>query len=85
MTIRGMDEGDKLDLLDDTIADGLAEVLHGGAGAAMEDEEDGLVLLGADLLLDVGLVLLQELGAELDVAGLWILVSKEALPTSAYP
>ena len=36
----------------------------------MEDEEDGLVLLGLDLLLDVGLVLLQQLGVQTDVAGL---------------
>ncbi len=36
----------------------------------MEDEEDGLVLLGAGLLLDVGLVLVEEFGVETDVAGL---------------
>lgn len=36
----------------------------------MEDEENGLVLLVASLLLDVGLVLLQELGVETDVAWL---------------
>jgi hypothetical protein len=36
----------------------------------VEDEENGLVLLGASLLLDVGLVLGEELGVEADVAGL---------------
>lgn len=36
----------------------------------MEDEEDGLVILGASLLLDVLLVLGKETGLELDVAGL---------------
>jgi hypothetical protein len=56
--------------LDDTVADGLLVLLLAGTRATVEDEEDGLVLLGADLLLDVGLVLLQKLGVELDVAGL---------------
>lgn len=36
----------------------------------MEDEEDGLVLLGANGLLDVLLVLLEQTRLELDVAGL---------------
>ena len=36
----------------------------------MEDEEDGLVLGGLGLLLDVLLVLGQKLGVELDIAGL---------------
>lgn len=36
----------------------------------MEDKEDGLVLLVANLLLDVLLVTREELGVELDVAGL---------------
>ena len=56
--------------LDDTVSDGLGELLLAGAGATVEDEEDGLVLLGAGLLLDVGLVLGEQLGVELDVAGL---------------
>lgn len=56
--------------LDDTVADGLLVLGLGGAGAAVEDEEDGLVLVGAGLLLDVGLVLAQELGVKSDVAGL---------------
>lgn len=36
----------------------------------MEDEEDGLGVVSGKLLLDVELVLLEELGVELDVAGL---------------
>lgn len=36
----------------------------------MEDEEDRLVLLGAESLLDVGLVLGEQLGVETDVTGL---------------
>jgi hypothetical protein len=36
----------------------------------VEDEEDGLVLLGASLLLNVGLVLAEEFRVEADVAGL---------------
>lgn len=36
----------------------------------MEDEEDGLVLLGSDGVLDVLLVLAEELGVELDVTWL---------------
>jgi hypothetical protein len=56
--------------LDDTVGDGIEELLLGGAGATVEDKSDGLVVLEALLLLDVLLVLLEELGAELDVAGL---------------
>jgi hypothetical protein len=56
--------------LDDTVADGLLELGLGGAGATVEDEEDGLGRLGAGLLGDVLLVLGEELGVELDVAGL---------------
>lgn len=56
--------------LDDTVADGLLVLLLGGAGTAVEDEEDGLVLVGLDLLLDVGLVLGQQLRVQADVAGL---------------
>lgn len=36
----------------------------------MEDEEDGLVLLGAGLLLDVCLVTREQLGVQTDVTGL---------------
>ena len=41
----------------------------------MENEVDGLVLLALGLLLDVLLVLLEELGSELDVAGLLLWLS----------
>lgn len=56
--------------LDDTVADGLLVLLLGGAGAAVEDEEDGRVLVRLGLLLDVGLVLGQQLRVQADVAGL---------------
>lgn len=56
--------------LDDTVADGIKVLLLGGAGATVEDEEDGLGVLRADGGLDVRLVLAEELGVELDVAGL---------------
>jgi hypothetical protein len=56
--------------LDDTVANGLLVLGLGGTGATVEDEEDGLVLLGADLLLNILLVTREELGVELDVAGL---------------
>lgn len=56
--------------LDDTVADGLLVLGLGGTGATVEDEEDGLVLGGSGLLLDVGLVLAEELGVETNVAGL---------------
>lgn len=56
--------------LDDTEADGVEVLLLGRAGATVEDEEDGLVVVGADGLLDVGLVLAEKLRVELDVTGL---------------
>lgn len=56
--------------LDDTVANGLLVLFLGGAGATVEDEEDGLVLLGAGLLLDVGLVTREQLGVQTDVTGL---------------
>ena len=56
--------------LDDTVADGVGELLLGGSGSTVEDEEDGLVLLGSDGVLDVLLVLAEELWVELDVTGL---------------
>jgi hypothetical protein len=55
--------------LDDTVADSGLDVVLGGAGTTVEDEPDGLVRLGLALLLDVGLVLAEKLGVELDVAG----------------
>ena len=56
--------------LDDTIADGLLVLCLRRARATMEDEENGLVGLRAELLLDVLLVLGEELGVKADVAGL---------------
>jgi hypothetical protein len=61
--------GIKVDL-DDTIGDGIQVLLLGRSRSTVEDEEDGLVLLGSDGVLDVLLVLGQELGVQLDVAGL---------------
>lgn len=56
--------------LDDTVGDGLPEVVDAGSRSTVEDEEDRLVLLGTDGLLDVLLVLLEETGLELNVARL---------------
>jgi len=39
------------------VADGVQVLLLGGARAAVENEEDGLGLLGADGFLDMGLML----------------------------
>lgn len=54
--------------LDDTVGDGLTVLLLGRAGTAVEDKEDGLLVITTELLGDVGLVLAKELGVELDVA-----------------
>ena len=54
--------------LDDTVGDGLTVLLLGGTGTAVENEEDGLLVLATELLGDVSLVLAKELGVELDVA-----------------
>jgi len=56
--------------LDDTVANGLLVFGLGGTGATVEDEEDGLVLGGLGLLLDVGLVLGEQLRVQTDVTGL---------------
>lgn len=56
--------------LDNTEANGVKVLLLGRAGATVEDEEDGLVVVGLEGLLDVSLVLAEKLGVELDVAGL---------------
>ena len=56
--------------LDDAIADSVLEVLDAAAGTAVEDEEDGLVVLGTGLLLDVLLVLLEKLRTKLHVTRL---------------
>lgn len=63
----------------DTQLDGLEVLILAGAGATVEDEEDGLVLLLVQLLLDVLLVLAEQLGVELDVTGLVDTCSVEAL------
>ena len=39
--------------LDDTVGDGVLVFLEGGAGTAVEDEVDWLLLVGAGLVLDV--------------------------------
>lgn len=54
--------------LDDTVADGLLELLDGGARATVEDEEDGLAVLATEFLGDESLVLAEQLRVELDVA-----------------
>jgi hypothetical protein len=63
--------------LDNTVADGVKVLLLLRAGATVEHEEHGgfglagsLEAAGGELLLDVGLVLAQELGVQLDVARL---------------
>mmetsp|Transcript_9708 Transcript_9708/g.27207 ORF Transcript_9708/g.27207 Transcript_9708/m.27207 type:complete len:432 (-) Transcript_9708:11-1306(-) len=55
--------------LDDTVTNGLLDLIDGGTGAAVEDELHGLVLIAAELLLDVGLGAFKDLGLEVDVAG----------------
>lgn len=56
--------------LADTVANGVEVVLLAGAGATVEDKEDRLVILGLLLLGNVLLVLLEELGPELDISRL---------------
>lgn len=64
-----LEVGVEVDLAD-TVADGVKVVLLAGAGATVEDKEDWLLILGALLLLDVLLVLLEELWPKLDIAWL---------------
>jgi hypothetical protein len=73
--------------LDDTEADGLLELLDGGAGTAVEDEEHGLVVLAGELLSDEGLVLAEQLGVQLDVAVVDVsdVPREENLAVVAYP
>lgn len=52
------------------MADGVEVLLLTRAGATVENEEDGLVLLGTNSGLDVSLVLAEKLRVQLDVAGL---------------
>jgi hypothetical protein len=54
--------------LDHTVSNCLTEVVDRATGATVEDEEHRLVVLSVDLLLDVLLVLLEKLRAELDVS-----------------
>ena len=56
--------------LDHAGLDGGLDLLIGGSGSTVHDEVDGLVVLAANLLLSVGLVLEEPLGAKDDVAGL---------------
>jgi hypothetical protein len=52
------------------VVDGSQVLVLLGAGTTVEDEEDGLLGLGLELLADVDLVLAQELGVQLYVARL---------------
>lgn len=56
--------------LDDTALDTSTELVDRGTGTTVEDEENGLVVGGLELLLNIGLVLTQKSGLELDVTGL---------------
>lgn len=55
---------------DDAVRDGIQILLLGGTAATVEDQEHGLVVLAACLLLDIGLVLAEELRVQLHVARL---------------
>ena len=54
--------------LDDAVADGLTELLLGRTATSVEDEEDGLLLVAADLVGDKDLVLAEELRVQANVA-----------------
>jgi len=56
--------------LDDTVLHSGGDLLVSGAGSTVHDEVDGLLLVGAKLLLSVSLVLAKSLGLESDVTGL---------------
>ena len=56
--------------LDDTIRDGRLKLLFGASRATVEDQEERLVFLRADLFLGVCLVLSEQLWVQADVAGL---------------
>ena len=56
--------------LDDAVGDGQGDLVRGGAGAAVHDEVEGAVVLPTDLRGDLLLDGAQDLGAQLDVAGL---------------
>lgn len=67
--------------LDHTVADGIQVVLLARARAAVEDQEDWLLLLGVLLLLHVFLVLLEQLWPQLDVA--WLVDTVDVAETSS--
>lgn len=71
--------GIKVDL-DNTVGDGIQELLLGRSGSTVEDQEDWLVVLGSNSLLDMGLVLAEELWAELDVT--WLVDTVNVTETS---
>ena len=56
--------------LDDAVLDGSLDLVLGRAGAAVEDEEEGLLVSIGELLLCVELVPVEELGVKTDVSGL---------------
>jgi hypothetical protein len=66
--------------LDNTVGDGIRELLLGGTRSTVEDEEDWLVVLGTDLLLDVQLVLAEKLWVQLDVT--WLVDTVDVTETS---
>ena len=67
--IRPLQIGIEVDL-HHTVGDRILVVFELGAGTAVEDQEDGLLVLGALLLLHVLLVLTQQLRAQLHIARL---------------
>ena len=71
--------GIKVDL-DNTVGDGIQELLLGRSRSTVEDQEDWLVVLGSNSLLDMGLVLAEELWAELDVT--WLVDTVNVTETS---
>jgi hypothetical protein len=53
--------------LDNTVGDSSVDILLSGAGTAVEDKEDGLVIISLELLLDISLVLAEKLRVQADV------------------
>lgn len=56
--------------LDDAVLDSSLDLVLGGTGTTMEDEEEGLLFLATELPFGVGLMLVEQLGVEADVSGL---------------
>lgn len=56
--------------LHDTVSNGSAEVIDARSRSTVEHEEDGLRVVGSELLFDIGLVLGKEVRLELDVSRL---------------